>query len=581
MINKMRKKNIIKSTVLFPMHPFSTRLFPQTMLPLLEWIILLCPFLFGMFFPWGSAIVSVICVFLLLYLMKQSALKLSTSPAFLTALSIVLLHFGGSLWGIDRGMALVGAVQFLPLPLFVLLLEQVSPKQRLSLMNKLPFTACTMVLLSLVLSKAGLPEGWFVVAGRQAGFFQYPNTYAIYLLLAVVLVLFGPPLRYGKLPWLAILICGILLSGSRIVFVMMFGVLIVFLVKESNRKTRHGILILACLMLISSAVYVVITGNREGLGRFLTISASSSTLLGRLLYAQDAIPVILKHPLGLGYSGYHWLQGSFQTGVYSVQHVHNELLQLLLDVGWIPTGLFLWSLWRSFRSVEGGFCRKLMLVTLLFHCLLDFDTQFVSVALLLFLIMDTDPNASYPWKRHGIMVVILLGSVVLSAWIGIASFFYYLQDCSSALRIYPAYTDAMVALMPTADEQEAGVLADRTLCINKCVSLAYDVKARSEFYSGDLDAAAADKLKAIQLSRYQIWEYIDYFDILRFSYEQSMQRGDQAGAEQTNARIAEIPRMLDRLKVQTSALGWRIQDQPVFELPTEYISWMNAHMISP
>ena len=46
-------------------------------------------------------------------------------------------------------------------------------------------------------------------------------------------------------------------------------------------------------------------------GRFLTTSLHSSTLLGRLLYAQDALPVILRHPFGLGYRSYTYMQGSF------------------------------------------------------------------------------------------------------------------------------------------------------------------------------------------------------------------------------------------------------------------------------
>ncbi|MBQ9662360.1 MAG: O-antigen ligase family protein [Oscillospiraceae bacterium] len=550
----------------------------HVMCSVLEWVVLISPFLLGMFFPWGSAIVSIVLVFLLFYLLKNETLFVSGSSVFLTTAAIVLSHLGGTLWGTDRGMALIGAVQFLPLPLFVLLLEQYGADRRRSLLNKLPYAACVMVLLSLLLSRVGLPEGWFSVSGRQAGFFQYPNTYAAYLLFSVVLVLFGAPLRFGRLPWLAILIGGILLTGSRVVFVLLFGVLLIFLVKETNRKVRNGILGLAGLMLVISALYAALSGDRNGIGRFLTISASSSTFLGRLLYAQDALPVILKHPLGLGYTGYRWLQGSFQTGVYSVQHVHNEFLQLLLDVGWVPAGLFLWALWKSFHSEEGGFRRKMLLAVLLLHCLLDFDTQFVSMALLLFLVMDTEKKADRPIRRQSIAAGVLLGGALLSGWIGTASFCYYLRDTATAAKIYPAYTEAMTALLPTASEEEADGLADRVLRINKSVSIAYDVKARSAYYAGRFDEMLSCKQEAIRLSRYQLWEYLDYFDMLRLSYERFAQVGDMEKAEFCLVQLAEIPQMLSAVKEQTSSLGWKIQDQPTLELPAAYAAWLNTYM---
>lgn len=52
------------------------------------------------------------------------------------------------------------------------------------------------------------------------------------------------------------------------------------------------------------------TGNMQSIGRYLTISLSSSTFLGGLLYVKDAVIPILTNPLGLGYQGYGYEQGS-------------------------------------------------------------------------------------------------------------------------------------------------------------------------------------------------------------------------------------------------------------------------------
>lgn len=584
-VNKTGKKRLTSSLHAQTRRSFSSAgevfSWQPNILSALEWLLLLCPFLCGCFFPWGSALVSLVLIVLLLLLVRRGLLYSTHSALFLAAGSIVLFHLSGIFWGTDHGMALVGAVQFLPLPLFVLLVEQYPPGQRMDLLRRMPYVASAMVFLSFLLSRIPSLETWFLVAGRQAGFFQYPNTYAVYLLFALVLVLFGTTLRFGKLPWTAVLILGIILSGSRTVFFLLLGLFLVFFLTDRSKHSRLRVLIIAALALLGSVVYVVLTGKRDSIGRFLTFSFTASEFVGRLLYARDALPVILRHPLGLGYTGFRCLQGSFQTGVYSVQHVHNELLQLLLDVGWIPAAFFLWALWRSLLSREGGLCRKLLLAVLLLHCLLDFDTQFVSIALLLFLVLDTEPEAQKKLPATGIMRGVTAGILtvlaLLSLWIGSASFLFYVRKPTKALRIYPAYTAALMNLLPDASDQELSPLADRVLKLNKNVALAYDAKTRADFLSGDFSGMCRNKQEAIRLSRYNLTEYLDYFDLLRYTHDLSLQNGDDAGANHCLSLIAEIPQMLAKVDAQTSQLGRMIKDKPNLTLPPPYVSWLEKH----
>lgn len=543
----------------------------------LEWLLLFSPFLLGVFFPWGSALVSLVLSFLCFLLLRRRQLCFTKSPVFLTAVSIVVFHVGGLFWGTDRGMALLGALQFLPLPLFVLLLEQYTPEQRTGLLQKTPYAASAMVLLSFLLSRIPVLESWILVAGRQAGFFQYPNTYAVYLLFATVLVLFGPPLCLGRLPWLTVFTLGILLSGSRAVFVLLLAVFLLFFLREKSPGPRKNILLFTLLAILGSVCYALLSGNRDGIGRFLTFSFRESEFLGRLLYARDVIPVILRNPLGLGYTGYRSLQGSFQTGVYSVRHVHNELLQLLADVGWIPAGLFLWALRRSFRSPAGGFLRKLLLSVLLLHCLLDFDTQFVSVALLLFLVLDAEPQVAAPLRTGPLTAASLAACCLFSVWLGSASLVYYLQKPAAALRIYPGYTSALIDLLPDTPEQEMDALADRILRLNRSVALAHDVKAETAFSAGSFSGMYAHKQEAIRLSRYNLREYLDYFDLLCDAYDLYLRSGDTASAERCLNLLREIPDMLASVDAKTSRLGRMIADRPELELPAGYRLWLAAH----
>lgn len=154
-----------------------------------------------------------------------------------------------------------------------------------------------------------------------------------------------------------VLLSGIALTGSRTSFFVLMAVLTGYMVLHKASGIRRILLLLTAGMVVLTGLYVILTGNAANVGRYLTSFTNTSTFLGRLLYDKDALPIILRHPLGLGYMGYYYLQGSFQTGVYSVLHIHNELLQILLDVGWIPAAAGILIGVNCWLGVVSGFYR--------------------------------------------------------------------------------------------------------------------------------------------------------------------------------------------------------------------------------
>ncbi len=523
----------------------------------LELVILLSPFLFGLWFPWASALVSIWLSVLLI--MERNRLRLSKSLFQLWSICMVLCLLLGAVWGIDRGMAIVGAVQFLPLPLFVLALEQTAPDSRPMLQRKMPSAAAGMVLLSLLLGMIPTVSHWFWVNGRLAGFFQYPNTFAVYLLLALLRLWengMGGRKEYGTA---VLLLFGIGLAGSRTVWLILLAVLLMLALREKRKETRRALFLLDGLLLAAGICYVLLCGR-----------LSLSTIYGRLLYARDAVPVILRHPLGLGYLGYSWLQGSFQTGVYSTTHVHNELLQLLLDCGWIPGFLLAAALLRSFRRTGRSFIQKLMPAVLCLHCLLDFDTQFVSVGLLLVAMADRESAEIRPEKPSRILLPAVAAASTLSFWIGTASFFLYIGEAETAAGLYPGYTSALVKLLPEAEGEKQELLSEQILKLNGSAVSAHDVRAEAAFARGDFASAEEEKREAIRLAKYSLPEYLDWLDLLQKEYERCRSRGDLSGAEACAQRMRDVPVLLREVEENTSALGWKIQDQPNLELPARY-----------
>ena len=102
-------------------------------------------------------------------------------------------------------------------------------------------------------------------------------------------------------------------------------------------------------MLAVIIVAVIAAGLGLGLDvqRLLRLTLNSSTLNGRILYWYDAVKMIVKNPLGLGYMGYFFMQPQFQTGNYVTKYVHNDILQLVLDAGIVVAVLFVCLLYTS------------------------------------------------------------------------------------------------------------------------------------------------------------------------------------------------------------------------------------------
>lgn len=90
----------------------------------------------------------------------------------------------------------------------------------------------------------------------------------------------------------AVILFGILYSGSRTVFIIMLIAVPAAVIVSKNKK----LIITSCALLtvgiLGAVIYAFATDNFAGIGRFLTLSLKESTFLGRLLYYKDALPII-------------------------------------------------------------------------------------------------------------------------------------------------------------------------------------------------------------------------------------------------------------------------------------------------
>lgn len=529
------------------------------------------PFLFGIYYEWGSGIICLILLGILWHCFRcRGEITLPVNFLFLSAVIIPVMYGISSIWAVDSGMALFGMAKFLPLPLFVLAVSQLEQKEKAELLDYIPLSGGMMVLLSAVLGMIPVIDQYFVVNSRLAGFFQYPNTFALYLLIGIIILISGEKWAKGSIAYLVVLIGGVLLSGSRTGFILLVFTTICYLLLLRGKRIRRGLGGAAVSVVLFAGLYVWITGDTESVGRYLTTSLSSSTFLGRLLYFKDALPVILTHPFGLGYMGYYFTQGSFQTGVYSIVNIHNELIQLLLDIGWIPTGIFLWAVIRGF--IKNRSRNRMIIAVIMLHSMMDFNLQFISIFFILLAVLDVPEEKDR--NRISGKKILLLGFALIegvSIWLGADSALYYLKMYPQAVSLYPGNTNAwMQMLMETESTTEMEELADRILALNPENALANNAKARAAYSEGNFGAVIEYKEKALAYYRYNLTEYLDYFNMLYVGYQLYMQSGDPGSAEICAEKMREIPERLEEVEKETDPLAYRINDKPELELPEEY-----------
>lgn len=538
------------------------------------------PCAFGLFYEYAACACAVFMIILLLYLAdRKKRFALWINAASLAMLALLAGYLVSPLWAVDSGMALLGFFKFLPAALFWIIFMQLDPEERGRLFLTVPVSGVAMTLLSFPTRWIPALKPYFYASGRLGGFFQYSNSFALFLLLGIIILAFQTQRHACCLSGILVLLFGILVSGSRTVFIL--TVFVFLWLCLTRKKLRFPLLLLLAACIAGAILFVTITGKKDTIGRFLTISLESSTLMGRLLYYRDVLPVILKHPFGLGYMGYYYAQGGFQTGVYATKFVHNELLQFAVDVGWIPALLFAFALlWRLFAK-KTPTMQRMLIFSICAHSMLDFDLQFLSIFFVLLLAMEPGEGKEivWQWKKTNRTAVFLPAGTLAAAclYLSIALLAGYRKNDTLAAQLYPGYTPSqLVCLAEAQTPQEAVARADDILSHNESIALVWDAKALVSATQGDFETMVQYKRQALDCAPYVLTEYLDYFQLLRRAMETCQKQGDAPRAALYAKRLLEIPDLLDSVKARTSPLAWKIQDQPELDLPEEYAAYLNS-----
>lgn len=542
-----------------------------------EWILLLSLVLSGGFNEYvGCVLSAIISVLLIVKIVQNRNLVVNINITSLSIAVITLLYLISCFYAIDSGMAFVGFLKFLPVLLYMLLLMQDKGIKE-HLIALLPYVALALGVLSLVLVFIPATRDYFTVSDRLAGFFQYPNTFALFLLVGELTALSKEKLKPIDIISALLLIILLLFTGSRAVFILAVfsNVLIIFFRKGKKVKILLGIVV--AVLAVAVLLMLPLFNNSEIFSRYFTISFTESTFVGRLLYYFDAFPLILRHPFGLGYMGYYYVQQSIQTGVYSVMFIHNDFLQLLLDVGWIPCLLFVVGIIKSFFRKGNSAGKRIILLTVFLHCLFDFDLQFISMFFILLLFLNYNDGKQLELKKGAVFVFSFVITGLLSLYFAVALGLAHFGFNQAADSMFPGNTQNKVDLLIAEDDiVTQNEIADRIISQNEYVQIAYSAKARYAFSQGDFESLISYKNKIFQIAPFSYDEYEDYCYMLIQGIQLYKQAGDEYSTEVCEQQLLKTADRLDRLDDKLSNLGRKIVDQPKTDLPDDIVKYINS-----
>lgn len=484
-------------------------------------------------------------------------------------LGIILLgHILSIFAANDRGTAVIGMLRALMLSGFWLWWSNAEDSLKQSVRDHIPDIAAALTGITVILYFHPAAKDFLFRAGRMGGVFQYSNTYALFLLVSVVMLFYKEERGYPDDIKAGILMAGIIFCGSRSVMVLTVITIVILLARKRSDRRKWFILLGMTVL----AVIVVQMVIRLDVERLWKLTWNSSTLNGRFLYWKDALPVMIRNPLGLGYMGYYFLQPQFQTGNYTTRFVHNDILQLGLDAGMFPMTALVVMIAANIWNKNNTKQNKTILIILLLHSLFDFDLQFGVMFFLLLMCMEGEKRNHYEWKGKG-AAGICAGLTLFCIYFSIALVPSHIGMEQAALRLYPSNTSARESLM---QKQEGGRDAEILIEDNGMLADAYEYAARSHLENAEYMQAYEDIQGMLKTAGYQIYYYNQAVYDLSICLDRAVRSKDDTGAQRILEEIRGIPGMLVDLEARTSDLAYKIHDKPVFKLDEEIEEYIES-----
>lgn len=526
------------------------------------YLLTIFPFLQGINELYITFILNIVLLCLVLFkINKNKKFVFSKDIKFIMILLWAFSYFLTVFWSVDTELAWLGFLKFLTVPIFLILMMQYefSKAQKDKWFDAVAKIGAIMVLIILGVSLfERITTGevkMFFYNNRLSGFFDYANSFALFLLIGIIIIGFKENIKILDLCVMNLLLVGILLTNSRgvIVFTGITYLLILIFNSKARKKNFINLGIMAVIGLV-----LLFTGEIGSgiINRLSTISIYSGEWILRLLYYKDALNFIPDNIFGHGYMAWWYMQKGFQTGVYDAQFVHNGLIQVALDAGVIATLLIVVTFVMGFFNKKVFARDRVLMLIILGHSLMDFNMEFLAITLVLFATLEFD-------KKFEIKKLDFI-RIVIFVLCGIYFFFGVVEtankfgkfEISNVLFPYSYALSREIEI--TKDFSKSAEKAELLYEKNKYFLNASTVLSLKEQAMANFDAAYEHELWIIKNRKYKDESYIKYVSFLEKAIKHFYNVGNYGKMKWYVNRLFELEKMIDDARENSDKLAYKI-----------------------
>lgn len=276
--------------------------------------------------------------------------------------------------------------------------------------------------------------------------------------------------------------------------------------------------------------------------------------------------------------GFSYKYPEFQTAMYYIRFVHNDYLQIALDIGIIPMILFVIILIKSLFSKNINNINKLILFFLMINMFFDINIEFFVIMAILILVIFEEKNEKvikFSFVITGITIII----IAIAFYFGIAQFMNFLGKSSIATKMISIYTDPKVEKMNDDLNDNnligANIEADEIIANNKYIVEAYETKALYYLDNKEFDKSIEMLDKTILLDKYNMEKYDNYVYAISQIIEYELNSKNYDKVQKYMRLVIKVPDRVKELKRNTSKLQKYFIDKPDYKLNNNTLDYID------
>lgn len=507
---------------------------------------------------------------------KNKKLIFTKDIKFILILGWSIAYLITSFYSVDNELSFLGFLKFFTIPIFIVLIMQYeyTKEDRDKWFYAIGKIGAIMVIGCLFLVLVGKKDLIFY-QNRLAGFFDYANSFAMFLLIGVISTGFKKDFKLLDFVVMSLLLTGIILTNSRsLMIITAVSYIAVLIFSKASKKVK---LVNSGIMILVGVSVVLIVGAFGVSNRLSTTSGNASEWVLRLLYYKDALRMLSENIFGYGHMAWWYMQEGVQTGAYDAKYIHNGLLQVAIDAGVIPALLIVVIFVKAFFERKRSVRDKVLMVVILGHALIDFDMEFLAITIPLFMTLEFDKMIEIKnvvWDK----VCIVLGIVIYSFFF-LVTVLENMGAYDKANSLFSYSNNLSEQLIIETDYDRAIMLAEKLYDKNKYFIPSAEVLSEKEQAENNYDKAEEYELWILKNKKYTMKNYIEYVGFLEKAINYYYSINDFDKVKEFVGKLNEVPKMVNEVKETSDSLAYKIAHKPRLDIPeeiTEYISSMNS-----